>query len=151
MGCVFSYMLIFQDIIYKVKTAFNNEFDAAYKQKEFEIARIKERNVRIQEIILDLELEEPVWQPEFDDYEKPERILVVENSEVLATYIILPFFLLTFPRALIYPSYCLHYWKQLHEVAFSVTSNKNSWHSLNNNEDLFYESRRVQGRFGYHA
>lgn len=81
-------MLIFQDIIYKVKTAFNNEFDAAYKQKEFEIARIQERNVRIQEIILDLELEEPVWQPEFDDYEKPERTLVVENSEVLANYII---------------------------------------------------------------
>lgn len=151
MGCVFSCMLIFQDIIYKVKTAFNNEFDAAYKQKEFEIARIKERNVRIQEIILDLELEEAVWQPEFDDYEKPERILVVENSEVPATYIILPFFLLTFSQALIYSSYCLHSWRQLHEVAFSVTSNKNSWQSLNNSEDLFYESRRVQGRFGYHA
>ncbi|XP_019580633.2 cilia- and flagella-associated protein 43 [Rhinolophus sinicus] len=77
-------IILLKDIIYKVKTAFNNEFDAAYKQKEFEIARIKERNVRIQEIILDLELEEPVWQPEFDDYEKPERILVVENSEITA-------------------------------------------------------------------
>lgn len=80
--------MIFQDIIYKVKTVFNNEFDAAYKQKEFEIARVKEKNVRIQEIILDLELEESVWQPEFDEHEQPERTLVVRSSEVLASYII---------------------------------------------------------------
>ncbi|KAM5244540.1 cilia- and flagella-associated protein 43 isoform 2-T2 [Hipposideros larvatus] len=74
-------IILLKDIIYKVKTAFNNEFDAAYKQKEFEIARVKERNIRIQEIILDLELKESVWRPELDDYEKPERNLVVENSE----------------------------------------------------------------------
>ncbi|XP_019491832.1 PREDICTED: cilia- and flagella-associated protein 43 [Hipposideros armiger] len=77
-------IILLKDIIYKVKTAFNNEFDAAYKQKEFEIARVKERNIRIQEIILDLELKESIWQPELDDYEKPERNLVVENSEIIA-------------------------------------------------------------------
>lgn len=81
-------MLIFQDIIYKVKTAFNNEFDAAYKQKEFEITRVKERNVRIREIIVDLELEEAVWQPEFEDCEKPERTLVVRDEEVLASCVL---------------------------------------------------------------
>ncbi|XP_059517311.1 cilia- and flagella-associated protein 43 [Myotis daubentonii] len=75
-------IILLKDITYKVKTIFNNEFDAAYKQKEFEIARVKERNVRIQEIILDLELEELVWLPELDDSEKPERTLVVENSEI---------------------------------------------------------------------
>lgn len=90
-----SIILLFQDVIYKVKTVFNNEFDAAYKQKEFEVARVKERNVRIQEIISDLDLEEVVWQPEFDDCEKPERILVVEDKEVL------PFFLTTFPHVFI--------------------------------------------------
>ncbi|ELK04977.1 hypothetical protein PAL_GLEAN10014217 [Pteropus alecto] len=74
-------IILLKDIIYKVKTVFNNEFDAAYKQKEFEIARVKEKNIRIQEIILDLELEESVWQPEFDDHEKPERTLVVKSSE----------------------------------------------------------------------
>ncbi|KAM5321874.1 cilia- and flagella-associated protein 43 isoform 2-T2 [Glossophaga mutica] len=77
-------IILLKDIIYKVKTVFNNEFDAAYKQKEFEIARVKERNVRIQEIILDLELEESVWQPEFEDCEKPEKTLVVEDSEITA-------------------------------------------------------------------
>lgn len=80
--------MIFQDIIYKVKTTFNSEFNAAYKQKELEVARVKEKNVRIQEIILDLDLEELVWQPEFDDREKPERTLVVESNEVLTTCII---------------------------------------------------------------
>ncbi|KAI4551051.1 hypothetical protein MJT46_020155 [Ovis ammon polii x Ovis aries] len=74
-------IILLKDIIYKVKTAFNSEFDAAYKQKEIEIARVKEKNVRIKEIILDLELEESVWQPEFEDCEKPERTLIVEGSE----------------------------------------------------------------------
>ncbi|XP_074238939.1 cilia- and flagella-associated protein 43 isoform X3 [Saimiri boliviensis] len=78
-------IILLKDIIYKVKTAFNNEFDAAYKQKEFEIARVKERNVRIREIILDLELEEAVWQPEFEDCEKPERTLVVQDEEGTTT------------------------------------------------------------------
>ncbi|XP_053439138.1 cilia- and flagella-associated protein 43 [Nycticebus coucang] len=77
-------IILLKDIIYKVKTVFNNEFDLAYKLKEFEIARVKERNVRIQEIISDLELEEKVWQPEFEDCEKPERTLVVEDEEVKA-------------------------------------------------------------------
>nr|XP_058154469.1 cilia- and flagella-associated protein 43 isoform X2 [Dasypus novemcinctus] len=78
-------IILLKDIIYKVKTVFNNEFDAAYKQKEFEVARVKERNVRIQEIILDLELEEDIWQPEFEDCEKPQRTLVVESNEIKAS------------------------------------------------------------------
>ncbi|KAI5277499.1 Cilia- And Flagella-Associated Protein 43 [Manis pentadactyla] len=77
-------IILLKDIIYKVKTVFNNEFDAAYKQKEFEIAHVKERNIRIQEIILYLDLNESVWLPEFDDCEKPERTLVVEDSEITA-------------------------------------------------------------------
>ncbi|ELV11667.1 WD repeat-containing protein 96 [Tupaia chinensis] len=74
-------IILLKDIIYKVKTAFNNEFDVTYKQKEFEMARVKERNIRIEEIISDLDLEETVWEPEFEDCEKPERTLVVENRE----------------------------------------------------------------------
>ncbi|KAM9052030.1 cilia- and flagella-associated protein 43 isoform 8-T8 [Megaptera novaeangliae] len=77
-------IILLKDIIYKVKTAFNSEFDAAYKQKEIEIARVKENNVRIQEIVLDLELEESIWQPEFEDCEKPERTLIVESTEITA-------------------------------------------------------------------
>ncbi|XP_073760330.1 cilia- and flagella-associated protein 43 [Callorhinus ursinus] len=83
-------IILLKDVIYKVKTAFNNEFDAAYKQKEFEVARVKERNVRIKEIILDLDLEEVVWQPEFDNCEKPERTLIVENKEITAQKMLNP-------------------------------------------------------------
>ncbi|XP_045438024.1 cilia- and flagella-associated protein 43 isoform X2 [Pipistrellus kuhlii] len=77
-------IILLKDIIYKVKTVFNHEFDAAFKQKEFEIIRVKERNIRIQEIISDLELEEPDWTPEFDECEKPERALVVASNEISA-------------------------------------------------------------------
>ncbi|XP_006831543.1 PREDICTED: WD repeat-containing protein 96 [Chrysochloris asiatica] len=83
-------IILLKDIIYKVKTIFNNEFNAAYKQKEFEIARVREKNVRIQEIILDLELEEKVWQPEFEECEKPERTLVVEDHEITASKYVKP-------------------------------------------------------------
>ncbi|XP_060027355.1 cilia- and flagella-associated protein 43 [Erinaceus europaeus] len=83
-------IILLKDIIYKVKTVFNNEFDAAYKQKEFEIARVKERNVRIKEIIADLDLEETVWQPEFDDDERPERTFLVKPSEIRAQRFVFP-------------------------------------------------------------
>ncbi|XP_029425526.1 cilia- and flagella-associated protein 43 isoform X3 [Nannospalax galili] len=75
-------IILLKDIIYRVKTVFNSEFDAAYKQKEIEIARIKERNVRIEEIISDLDLEETIWQPAFEECEQPERTLVVEDDEI---------------------------------------------------------------------
>ncbi|XP_045294768.1 cilia- and flagella-associated protein 43 isoform X1 [Leopardus geoffroyi] len=100
-------IILLKDVIYKVKTIFNNEFDAAYKQKEFEIARVKERNVRIQEIILDLDLEEVVWQPEFDDCEKPERTLVVEDKEITAHRFVNPW--------------------QKNKTQFTVTSKMEQW------------------------
>uniref|UniRef100_G1SVP3 Cilia- and flagella-associated protein 43 n=1 Tax=Oryctolagus cuniculus TaxID=9986 RepID=G1SVP3_RABIT len=77
-------IILLKDIIHKVKTVFNQEFDAAYKQKESEVARVKERNIRIKEIIRDLDLDETVWEPEFDDCEKPERTFVVASDEIKA-------------------------------------------------------------------
>lgn len=95
-------IILLKDIIYKVKTAFNSEFDAAYKQKEFELARVKEKNVRIKEIISYLDLGENVWQPEFEDCEKPERTLIVENSEVLTSLVSSSLFLRDFPHLSLY-------------------------------------------------
>ncbi|XP_043407754.1 cilia- and flagella-associated protein 43 isoform X4 [Chelonia mydas] len=71
-----------KDIIYKVKTAFNKEFDTVARQKEQEIARVKERNLRIQEIVEQLELQEEVWEPALTDDEIPERALTVQDSEI---------------------------------------------------------------------
>lgn len=75
--------MVFQDIIYRVKTAFNKAFDIVARQKEQEIARVKERNLRIQEILTQLDLQEEVWEPTLTDDEIPERVLTVQDSEVL--------------------------------------------------------------------
>uniref|UniRef100_A0A7M4F3D5 Cilia- and flagella-associated protein 43 n=1 Tax=Crocodylus porosus TaxID=8502 RepID=A0A7M4F3D5_CROPO len=80
-------IILLQDIIYRVKTAFNKEFDIVARQKEQEIARVKERNLRIQEILTQLDLQEEVWEPTLTDDEIPERVLTVQDSEV-----IFPFF-----------------------------------------------------------
>ncbi|XP_074855314.1 cilia- and flagella-associated protein 43 [Carettochelys insculpta] len=75
-------IILLQDIIYKVKTAFNKEFDTIARQKEQEIARVKERNLRIQEIVEQLELQEEIWEPALTDDEIPERALTVQDSEI---------------------------------------------------------------------
>ncbi|XP_062436379.1 cilia- and flagella-associated protein 43 [Rhea pennata] len=75
-------IILLQDIIYKVKTAFNKEFDIVAKQKEHEIARVKERNMRIREILAQLDLQEELWEPALTDDEMPERALTVQDSEI---------------------------------------------------------------------
>lgn len=47
-----------------------------------EIARIKEKNVRISKIISQLKLDDTLIQPSLDVNEEPERLLTVEDSEV---------------------------------------------------------------------
>ncbi|MCI4376303.1 hypothetical protein PGIGA_G00187010 [Pangasianodon gigas] len=73
---------LIQDVIYKVKTAFNTEFEAVYKQKEQEINRIRDKNKRITEIMSKLELQETLWEPTLTDNERPERALTVSDSEI---------------------------------------------------------------------
>ncbi|XP_014105575.1 PREDICTED: cilia- and flagella-associated protein 43 [Pseudopodoces humilis] len=77
-------IILLKDIIYKVKTAFNEEFDVVVQKKEQEIARVKERNLKIQEILEQLELQEEVWEPVLTDDEMPERALTVQDSEIKA-------------------------------------------------------------------
>ncbi|KFO69529.1 WD repeat-containing protein 96, partial [Cuculus canorus] len=75
-------IVLLKDIIYKVKTAFNKEFDIVARQKEQEIARVKERNLRIREILEQLDLQLEVWEPALTDDEIPERALTVQDSEI---------------------------------------------------------------------
>ncbi|KAM6416094.1 cilia- and flagella-associated protein 43 [Rhynochetos jubatus] len=77
-------IVLLKDIIYKVKTAFNKEFDIVAQQKEQEIARVKERNLRIREILAQLDLEVEVWEPALTDEEIPDRALTVQDSEIKA-------------------------------------------------------------------
>ncbi|XP_022540288.2 cilia- and flagella-associated protein 43 isoform X1 [Astyanax mexicanus] len=73
---------LLQDVIYKVKTAFNEEFEAVYKQKEQEISRVRDRNKRITDIMTELEVQEVLWEPTLTDNERPERALTVSDSEI---------------------------------------------------------------------
>lgn len=73
---------LLQDILYQIKETFNKEFDELYQKKEMEISRIKEKNKRIAQIIDDLTSDEEMFHPEMNFQEKPELLLVVQDSEV---------------------------------------------------------------------
>ncbi|XP_060097687.1 cilia- and flagella-associated protein 43 [Heteronotia binoei] len=75
-------IVLLRDIIYSVKTAFNKEFDSVARMKELEIARVKERNARISEILNQLEIQEEIWEATLTDNEKPDRDLKVLDSEI---------------------------------------------------------------------
>ncbi|XP_062989315.1 cilia- and flagella-associated protein 43 [Elgaria multicarinata webbii] len=77
-----SQIILLRDIIYNVKSAFNKDFDSVTRMKEMEIARVKERNMRISEILQQLEIQEEIWVPTLTDNEKPERALTVLESEI---------------------------------------------------------------------
>ncbi|XP_026655478.2 cilia- and flagella-associated protein 43 isoform X2 [Zonotrichia albicollis] len=76
--------ILLKEVIYKVKAAFNEEFDIIVQKKEQEIARVKERNLKIQEILEQLDLQVELWEPDFTDDEIPERVLTVQDSEIKA-------------------------------------------------------------------
>lgn len=101
------YPVLFQDVIYKVKTAFNTEFDRVVQQKKQEIARVKERNLRIREILAQLDLQVEVWEPALTDDEVPERAFTVQDSEVSEKEIFL-FHPLRY-SSLIFPFHLLRY------------------------------------------
>ncbi|TRY55422.1 hypothetical protein DNTS_034432 [Danionella cerebrum] len=73
---------LLKDVIYRVKTAFNKEFEAIYKQKVQEINRIREKNKRVYQIMAELDLSETLWEPGLTDNECPERALTVSDSEI---------------------------------------------------------------------
>uniref|UniRef100_A0A8D2IPN9 Cilia- and flagella-associated protein 43 n=1 Tax=Varanus komodoensis TaxID=61221 RepID=A0A8D2IPN9_VARKO len=75
-------IILLRDIIHSVKSSFNKEFDSVCRMKEMEIARVKERNVRISEILHQLDIQEEIWMPTFTDNEKPDRALIVQDSEI---------------------------------------------------------------------
>jgi len=75
-------IVLLKDAIYRIKVAFNKEFDDVFKQKEAEIKRVKERNDRIRKILGDLDLDEKVFEPSMSVDEKPELLLEVKDEEV---------------------------------------------------------------------
>ncbi|XP_041368827.1 cilia- and flagella-associated protein 43-like isoform X2 [Gigantopelta aegis] len=75
-------IILLQDAIHRIKTAFNTEFSEVFQKKEQEMAKIKDKNKRIKKIMEDLDLQEPMVVPELCAAEKPEMLLTVKDSEV---------------------------------------------------------------------
>ncbi|XP_030603266.1 cilia- and flagella-associated protein 43 isoform X2 [Archocentrus centrarchus] len=77
-------IILLQDVIYRIKTAFNADFEALHRQKVQELKHVRDRNKHIREIVLQLELHEEMWEPSLTVSEWPERLLAVEDSEIKA-------------------------------------------------------------------
>ncbi|KAK7508542.1 hypothetical protein BaRGS_00000108 [Batillaria attramentaria] len=75
-------IVLLEDAIYRIKVAFNKDFDDVFVKKQQEISKIKEKNKRISKILSDLDLDEPIVEPALSIHEKPELLLTVEDSEV---------------------------------------------------------------------
>ncbi|XP_064602614.1 cilia- and flagella-associated protein 43-like isoform X2 [Liolophura sinensis] len=75
-------IILLEDTIFKIKKAFNSEFEDGFVKKEQEIIKIKDKNKRIHKILEDLDLKEEVVEPELSSLEKPELLLTVDDSEV---------------------------------------------------------------------
>ncbi|XP_051935831.1 cilia- and flagella-associated protein 43 [Hippocampus zosterae] len=83
-------IVLLQDVIFQIKVALNAHFDKVYKQKVQEIARVKERNKQVKELLDELEVDEELWVPVLNDREVPERVFVVKDSEITAEKYLTP-------------------------------------------------------------
>jgi len=75
-------IVLLNDLIYKIKEAFNKEFETVHQRKLQELAKIRERNTRIKQINSDLDDSTPVWEPDLTEKEKPQLLFEVKDSEV---------------------------------------------------------------------
>nr|XP_046257140.1 cilia- and flagella-associated protein 43 isoform X2 [Scatophagus argus] len=83
-------IILLQDVIYQVKTAFNADFEALHTQKVQELRRVRERNRQIRGIMLELDTNEKLWEPSLTNSEQPERLLTVDDSEIKAEKYLTP-------------------------------------------------------------
>ncbi|KAF0027580.1 hypothetical protein F2P81_020321 [Scophthalmus maximus] len=77
-------IILLQDVIHRIKTAFNAEFDAVHRQKVQELNHVRERNRHIREILLELDMRQELWEPSLTNSEWPERLFTVDDSEIKA-------------------------------------------------------------------
>uniref|UniRef100_UPI0037E722FD cilia- and flagella-associated protein 43 n=1 Tax=Semicossyphus pulcher TaxID=241346 RepID=UPI0037E722FD len=83
-------IILLQDVIYRIKTGFNADFDAVHRQKVQELSRMRDRNRQIREIMLELDMKETLWEPSLTVSESPERLLTVDDSEIKAEKYLTP-------------------------------------------------------------
>ena len=70
--------IFWQECVHCIKETFNKEFEEVVRLKQAEIARIREKNVRILKIVHQLQLDEELVQPTLYPEEQPEGMLTVQ-------------------------------------------------------------------------
>ncbi|KAI9327817.1 hypothetical protein DFJ73DRAFT_800748 [Zopfochytrium polystomum] len=75
-------ILLLSEVSHETKVEFNSKFKDFVKIKKEEMAKIEEKNDRIQTILGELQIQEAMFHPALDDDEVPERIIEVLDSEV---------------------------------------------------------------------
>ncbi|CAB1445671.1 unnamed protein product [Pleuronectes platessa] len=75
-------IVLLQDVIYGIKMAFNAEFEGLHRQKVQELNRVRERNKLISAILLELDIQQQLWEPGLSVSEWPERLLTVDDTEI---------------------------------------------------------------------
>ncbi|XP_041802985.1 cilia- and flagella-associated protein 43 [Chelmon rostratus] len=83
-------IILLQDVICRIKTAFNADFEAVHRQKVQELNRVKGRNRHIRGIMLELDMTEKLSEPSLTNSEQPERLLTVDDSEITAEKYLTP-------------------------------------------------------------
>ena len=71
-----------QDTIFRIKIRSNEEFDEVFARKEAELMKIKEKNVRIRQILHDIGMPEETYEPTMCSIEKPEMLFTTTDDEV---------------------------------------------------------------------
>ncbi|XP_025093863.1 LOW QUALITY PROTEIN: cilia- and flagella-associated protein 43-like [Pomacea canaliculata] len=83
-------IVLLEDAIHRIKVTFNRDFDDIFLKKEQEMAKMREKNKRIIKILSDLDLNEPVIDPEMSVMERPEQLLTVDDNEVTVERFLTP-------------------------------------------------------------
>ncbi|XP_037639094.1 cilia- and flagella-associated protein 43 isoform X1 [Sebastes umbrosus] len=83
-------IILLQDVMHRIKTAFNAELEAVHKQKVQELSRVRDRNRHIRELMLELDMREELWEPSLTTSEQPETLFTVDDSEIKAEKYLTP-------------------------------------------------------------
>ena len=75
-------ILLLEQLIREMKISFNKKFDDCFGTKEEKLDEIRNKNIRIQEILNELKVQEEYFKPQWNSSEFPERVVEVKDTEV---------------------------------------------------------------------
>lgn len=84
--------LLLREFVHELRMSFNESFLDLAKMKREGIAKIEEKNHRIETIMEELAINERILHPELDDDEVPERIIEVFDHEITSKKVRLEYF-----------------------------------------------------------